>query len=459
MLMPYRFSLLRIAPIPLLILSLMACDSDKASISGATIVEPTGSSSTESEADNSQAPGDQDNASATPTNYTVDTETAPQSDNCPQYENSALYRSRENVLIIAQDDNNWEQKIRNAQAGTEILLMDGEYLFDSESIFLNSPDITIRSLSGNRDAVVIRGLGLDIGSNEGFMIAADRITIADITMHNLRRHAIAMKPGFDDDAILDQSYIYNVNLYDIGTQQIKGADSGENRDAVVACSRIGYTPGAVSGDYIGAIGIFEGSNVIVRDNYIYNINGEGTGCNAAVPTEPCNYDTVPAIYLRLSRDSIVERNIIIDSWRGISLGLTNGHTRGIIRNNFIYRSGPGDMGISVENSINTIVEHNTVFVNDYWAPIQVRGGSGHIFRNNLTSAPIQARDGAINLSIEGNGNIEFATIDELTAPTDPHLKPDSIAIGAGVAPTTVNTDIDGELRSGGWDVGADQYSD
>lgn len=465
--MSHQITQPRIATVLLLAIYVMACDSTDFSGSGvrvtatasSTVLTETTGFSTEQEEVEEQTVTNvpEDNQQPESATTPVDAEAARVKNFCPAYEDSALYRSRANTIVISPDDSNWELKIENAQANTEILLMDGEYLFDYGSIFMQEPDITVRSLSGDRDSVRIRGLGFYQGSNEGFMIAADRITIADLTMHDIRRHAIAMKPGFDEDAILDQTYIYNMNLYDIGTQQIKGADSGENRDAVVACSRIGYTESAVRGDYIGAIGIFEGSDVIVRDNYIYNITGDGTGCNVAAPQEPCNYDTVPAIYMRVSRDSIIERNIVVDSWRAISLGLTNGHVRGIIRNNYIYREGPGDMGISVERSIDTIVEHNTVFVGEYFAPIQVRAGSGHIFRNNLTNAPIHTRDGATNISIEGNGNIDFATVNQLLSPRNPHLKADSYAIGAGVSPATVTEDIDGQRRINSWDVGADQF--
>ena len=107
---------------------------------------------------------------------------------------------------------------------------------------MRQPNITIRSLSGDRNSVVIKGIGLDEGTSEGFMIGADRITIADITMHSMRRHAVAMKPGLDNDNILDNVYVYNLNVYDTGTQHIKAADSGINRDAVIACSRLGYHP-------------------------------------------------------------------------------------------------------------------------------------------------------------------------------------------------------------------------
>ena len=388
----------------------------------------------------------------------VQTEPPLKTNFCPTYDESPLYRARSNILLLGPTDEDWEQQIEQAQSNTEVLLADGEYLLDNDSVYMANSDITVRSLSGNQGSVVIRGLGYNTGQSEGFMIAADRITIADMTMHGMRRHAIAMKPGADADGILDESYVYNMNIYDTGTQHIKGADSGENREAVIACSTIGYSPNGVVGSYIGAIGIFEGSDVVVRDNYVYNITGDGTGCNVAEPLEPCIYDSVPAIYMRSSRDSIVERNTVLDSWRGISLGLTNGHVRGIIRNNFVYREEAGDHGISVELSTGTIVEHNTVIVGGYWAPIEVRAGSGHTFRNNLTTLPIKQRDGTFNNSIDGNGNIEYATGADFVAPGDAHLQIGSAAIGAGVAPIEVIFDIDGEVRSGGWDVGADHFS-
>lgn len=374
---------------------------------------------------------------------------------CPAYLDSPLYRWRTDSLILSPEMSDWEQRIEQAPAGTEILLSDGEYLLDQDLVLLQNPDVTIRSLSGNRDAVVVRGEGFYSGMSEGFMVAADRITIAELTMHSMRRHAIAMKPELDSDGNLLDTYIYNMNIYDTGTQHVKGSDGGDNRNAVVACSTIGYSPGVAVGDYNGAIGIFRGVDVVVRDNTIYNLNGDGTGCNVAAPGEACIYESAPAIYMRESRDTIVERNRIIESFRGISLGLHNGNIGGVIRNNFIYRSGPGDMGISVELSRDTIVEHNTVLVAGYWAPIEVKAGTGgHVFRNNLTNAPIQLR-GTSGSVLEGN--IEWATADYFVESGAPYLQPGSPAIGAGVVPSYVVDDIDGDTRSDRWDVGADQF--
>ena len=389
---------------------------------------------------------------------TSSTEPPPPSDIdfCPSYTQSPLYRSRANTLIIGPDDSDWEDKIATAPANTEILLQDGNYLLDHDTILMSNPDVTVRSLSEIPGNVVIEGLGPNTGQSEGFMIAADRITIAELTMYGMRRHAIAMKPELDSDSTLYDTFVYNMDIYDTGTQHVKGSDGGKNHDAVVACNTIGYTLGAAVGDYNGAIGIFEGVNVVVRDNYIYNLTGDGTGCNAAEPQSPCFYESAPAIYMRASEDSIIERNQIIESFRGISLGLHNGNVRGVVRNNFIYRTGPGDMGISIELSNGTLVEHNTVLVEGYWAPIEVKFGTGgHTFRNNLTNRPIQLR-GTTGTTLEGN--IENATDSDFIAPGDPHLNAGSSAIGAGAVPAQTPADIDGDARSGPWDVGADQFT-
>lgn len=375
---------------------------------------------------------------------------------CPAYTSSPVYRHRAQTLVLAADDPDWEQQIADAPSGTEILLQDGEYLLDRYTVYMGNSDVTVRSLSGNRGAVIIRGLGYTAGENEGFMIAADRITIADITVHQMVHHAVSMKPGSEADGSLDSTYLYNLHLYDIGTQHIKGSRGGDNTGALVACSSIGYTSGGAVGDYNGGIDIHRGVDVVIRDNRFYNITGDGTGCNVAVPTGSCHYISAPAVYMGDSRDTLVERNIVTDSFRGISLGLIDGHTGGIVRNNFVYRSSSGDMGISIENSVNTLVEHNTVLVEGYIGPIEVRGGSGHTIRNNLSNAPVWLRDGAADIIRQGN--IEFATDDDFVAPGDPHLHAGSVAIGSGVAATGVTADIDGDLRSGRWDVGADHFT-
>src|SRR5262245_10587869 len=90
--------------------------------------------------------------------------------------------------------------------------------------------------------------------------------------------------------------------------------------------------------------------------------------------------------------TITERNVFIDCERAILYGLgpqagfAHSHSAGIIRNNFIYRSVGGDTGISVWDSPDTKVLHNTVLQTDaYPTAIEYRFSSttGVVIRNNL----------------------------------------------------------------------------
>ena len=382
---------------------------------------------------------------------------------CPEYEESSVYRRRPaGQLILNPRMHDWEEQIEFAESGTEVLLQDGVYKLDKPQfaggnvVFMPNPDITVRSQSGNADKVIIQGSGYPVEHQDiGFMVAADGITIADLTIVDMQNHAISIHPELAADGVLEETYIYNLNIEDIGTQHIKGNRGGITRAAVIACSSIGYTPGGAVGDYNGGIDIHASADVVVRDNYIYNITGDGSGCNVAAPGE-CPYISAPAIYMNGSSNSIIERNTVVDSWRGISLGLVDGHTGGIVRNNFVYRSRPGNMGISIERTTNAVVEHNTVLVEGSRGPIEVRGGSGHTFRNNLSNAPLWLRDDPADIFTEGN--MDRATEAQLIDPDNgPHLKAESTARGAGVKPTVVTDDFDGDVRSGSWDVGADQY--
>ena len=115
---------------------------------------------------------------------------------CPAYTNSELHRPRGNTLVIGPDQDDWEQQIEQAQSGTEVLLLDGVYTLDkpefpaSNTVFMANANVTVRSQSGNSDAVIIRGSGYPLHREDiGFMVAADGITIADLTIHHMRDHA------------------------------------------------------------------------------------------------------------------------------------------------------------------------------------------------------------------------------------------------------------------------------
>jgi hypothetical protein len=176
---------------------------------------------------------------------------------------------------------------------------------------------------------------------------------------------------------------------------------------------------------------------------------------------------------RNSLDTIVERNLFIECDRAIALGLsspdsnsrdgntTYDHQGGVIRNNMIYREGPGDIGISVNYSHDVEISHNTVILNGTfpWGAIEYRFPStSATISNNLTDAAVWQRDGAAG-SVDGNN--ADAELDWFVnaAVGDLHLAPNATpVIDAATVATPVTDDFDGHFRPVGAaaDLGADE---
>jgi hypothetical protein len=369
---------------------------------------------------------------------------------CPPYERSPLYRPRARRLTVGPGDD-WVAAIEDAPSNSEVLLLDGEYRLSQYAVRFDQPDVTLRSASGNRDGVVIRGMGYGPRS-EALMLMAPNISLADLTMTQVRNHAVSIKGEYGAHG----SHVYNVHLYDIGTQHIKGTPGGLTR-GVVACSAIGYTPGGVRGDYINGVDILEPIDWHIRDNLFYNIRGDGSGCEVDEDCGRYGAGGGPSILMwRGGGGTLVERNVFLDCFRHIALGLGTPHGGGVIRNNFMYQSRPGDAGIELRGANDVRVYHNTVMLaGSYRGAVEVSDGGGHLIRNNLITAPVWDRG---NAQFTAEGNITNARPDDLIVPQDPHLRPGSRAIGAGVALPEVDSDIDGDPRVGRWDVGADQVT-
>lgn len=383
---------------------------------------------------------------------------------CPAYPASPLYRPPARQVRATPSD--WMAAIQGARDGDEILLADGVYRLDRYAVQVTH-SITVRGASGNREAVRIQGQGYAVGG-EGFMIQAPNVTIADLSISGIRNHAISIKGERGAQA----PHVYNVELFDIGTQHIKGTPGDGVRDGVVACSRIGYRPGAVKGDYINAIDIHHGIDWIVRDNEIFNVWGDGSGCEVDADCGRYLAGGGPAIlFWNHSSGTRIERNRIRDSFIGIALGYGTPHPGGAVRNNFVYRSEAGrpgargrvagDAGIHVRGGIGTTVDHNTVIqAGEYPGAIEVWRSQRVLVRNNLISRPVWDRGGNAGLVLQGNKT--DATPADLARPGEPHLAATSAAVdfAATVAIESVPEDIDGDTRParGRPDAGCDEWT-
>ncbi len=133
-----------------------------------------------------------------------------------------------------------------------------------------------------------------------------------------------------------------------------------------------------------------------------------------------------------------------------------------MRNNFIYRAGPGDVGITANYAANVQVLHNTVILNDTFAwAIEYRFASTNAtVRYNLTDGPILARNGAQGALL---GNLTDAAPGWFVNAqgADLHLTAAATAAIDHAAPlAAVLDDFDGQTRPIGAspDVGADEYA-
>jgi len=368
-------------------------------------------------------------------------------DFCPPYVESDIYRARTNQIIL-NPTMNWVAEIETGPEDTEYLLEDGEYYLDRYTVVIED-NKTIRSRSGDRDAVIIRGQGYGV-SSEGLMIFGDNVTIADLSMTGMRNHAISIKT----EQGVRAPHIYNVDLYDIGTQMVKASyHSNHVADGIVACSSMGYTEGGSEGDYFAGVDAHSAIDWVIRDNYMYNFMGDGSGCEVDISCG--TYVPHPAILVwNDSRGTVIKRNILVDNYRNIALGLDRGHDGGQIINNFIYREQPGDAGIELRTASNVLVAHNTVYTEDYFGAIEVSPGNNIRIINNFISNNLRVRDGA---SFYEEGNLVDLTISDFAASYSYKLVNGSHAIGACDGIPEVITDMDGQSRDVRCDIGADFY--
>ncbi|HEV7490035.1 MAG TPA: hypothetical protein VGO25_04465 [Rhodanobacteraceae bacterium] len=363
----------------------------------------------------------------------------------------------------------------NLESNTAIVIAPGTYHLDAVQ-FPNGVDgrltvghfganpignIQIRGATGNPADVVILGAGmLDSIVPFGFQVfTATNVTIADFSIGDVYYHALAVQ-GDQGAHGVD---VYHARLFDAGEQIIKGTPGGS--DVTIEYSELYFTAGAVNhpeGDppgscYTNGVDGVTTDRWIVRDNLIHDIwCQDGTLAGPAV------------LLWQGAHDTIVERNTILDSSRGISLGLVGAddHFGGYARNNFIRWDAAAPYAVDVPiytTSPNSSVLHNTALtMGRYPNAIEVRyaGAAGVVVENNLLDAAIQARDGATPIE---SGNLLGAQpgwfIDIGTG--DLHLTANAIpAIDQVTRLPDAIDDFDAQTRpacANQADIGADEF--
>lgn len=334
-----------------------------------------------------------------------------------------------------------------------ILLENGTYQLNSNLLYISSnmSNLTIRSVSGNRDSVIIQGLGMgNSGVTHIFNVDADNFTIADITIGWVYNHAVQLHAENDADNFTAN----NVRFVDIREQMLKvsGGSAGYSNDGKVYCCSFEFISDLAYQDYTGGIDAHRSADWEVKFNYFKNIRSP----NSTLAEHAIHF-------WRNSSDMLVENNQIDNCDRGIGFGLTDdpgsGTQGGLVINNFVHCTS--DVGIGLERSPDARVYHNTVVTENYSNSIEYRWTTTtnvHI-ANNLISGIVKLRDGASG-TVESNVQISDYTIFSDTSVYDYHLTgPVTGITDNGINIAEADFDIDCEIRpySNAPDIGADEY--
>lgn len=367
-----------------------------------------------------------------------------------------------------------------AGSGATILLANGLYDLSggdaSHRLSFETPGVTLRSASGERDAVVLDG---GYGTSELVSILASDVTVADLTLRRAFDHPIHVSgtPGNPISGTL----LHNLRIVDPGQQAIKINPIGDGYadDGTIECCSIELTDAGRAeirdNCYTGGVDGHQAWGWVVRRNRI-----AGFWCDDGLSEHGVHF-------WNASRDTLVEQNVIADCARGIGFGLGAngtsrsypddpypgvgylGHIDGIARNNFVAAADPRlfatpdgfDTGVGLEQARGARVVHNTV------ASTAAPRSSSIEWRfentlaeiaNNLASDRLLPRDGA---AADLAGNIDFCPLAWLAdvAAGDLHLTAAAAAAVDAGAPLTAGLadfDIDGEARDALPDVGADE---
>jgi hypothetical protein len=373
-----------------------------------------------------------------------------------------------------------QHAVTNATPGATILVAEGTYNLNGVFLVFNTPNVTLRSASGDRATVVLDGA---YRSREIAQINASRVTLADLTMQRATKHVIHVMSTARGDTL--NTRIYNVHIIDPGEQAIKinTASPGHYSDnGEIACSRIELTdagrPRIQNNCYTGGIDAHKARGWLIRDNVI-----EEFWCPEGLAEHAVHFWDG-------SRDTVVERNVLKNNSRGVGFGMMDkGSTRtypddpcpavqgyvdhygGTIRNNFIFTcrkdlfaaQDGADCGICLWQSCQTRVLHNTIYSTDparTFSSIEWRFGNTRAeIINNLVNIAMRERDGA---SANVSGNVTNAQAGWFVNAElgDLHLAETATSvIDRATSLADVTDDIDSACRPAGptADVGAHEY--
>ena len=284
----------------------------------------------------------------------------------------------------------------------DIVLLDGTYRLTAP-LRITADGLTVRSASGVRERVVLRGNGMRESSRVDNLIevSGSHVALVGLTLVEAGNHLIQLRGERD----ADHFRLINCVLRDAYQQLLKVTSERDGEPSadfgVIQGSTFEYSADRGPNYYIGGVDLHSGKRWRIEENTFRNI------------ASPAGRVAEHAIHIwKNSADNVVRNNLIINSDRGIGFGLTKDwyrHNRGgEISGNVIVHTRPddpfADVGIALENSPGTVVRDNVVFLaHDYPNAIEYRfpDTEGVVISGNTTNKAITGRDGARAL-VQGN---------------------------------------------------------
>lgn len=362
-----------------------------------------------------------------------------------------------------------------------MLLADGTYNVGPDGLWIGADGVIVRAASGDAAGVILDGGYRQTSGGIVNVAGRSDVTLAHLTISRARYHLVHVTGGPEGPSA--GARLYDLHLVDPGEQAVKINSNYDfdSDDGEIACSTIRLTDdgrsfvmqneAAGSFCYTGGIDAHRARNWTVRDNVI-----EGFWCDGDLSEHGIHF-------WRGSRDTVIQRNLLIDNARGIGLGLGQPgsgrtyddspcggqvaeHYGGTIDSNMIVGRRPElfaspsgmDLGVGLEAACEVLAIHNTVASTEApfssmewrWPETSVRA------INNLVTHELRTRDNASAELVSNVTGASLSTFVDIEA-ADAHLASSSVAtLGAPEGAELAPTDFDGDSRTSEPHVGADQ---
>ena len=393
------------------------------------------------------------------------------------YSNTASTTAHALTVVTVSSSSALQTAIDAASPGTIIEITDGTYIVQDDGFLLvNKNDLTIRSQSGNRSNVVIKGNGINGYPEFCFKLyGSNHITFENMTLKDVYWHIFQLNNNDTNTSGSNNCVFRNLYMWDAGEGPMKTtytlqsgpwSDNGLMEDCV-----LGYTNGSTRGS-IEAVDLIGSANWVFRRVEVYACYGDPYHTN----------DVGWGIFAKSnSLDTVIEDSYFEDCGIAMSFGgsgspsyykrfyVPQEHTGGIMRNNVVRRTSRSipihEVGIYTDKAVGYRIYNNTLWTTcDAGNSIDIRFAEswGWLY-NNIANQALNLREGgqaydSHNLWSQA-GNESTLFVDQPNG--NLHLKSTATtAINQGLDTTAwVKYDMDGETRPKGAavDIGADEY--